>query len=141
MKAKRTRRDQAFTLIELMVVLVILAILASVASAYYFGQADKAKVITTKTQIKELENAVRFYYLDYGKYPNSLEELLHQTKGKTAKYLDADSVPKDSWQNEFIYRSPGSGDNPFEIISLGADGMQGGTGYDADIANTKITAE
>lgn len=106
-----------------------------------FDRLEKPKVRTTQMQIKQLALAAKFFYLDRGKYPNSLEDLLQQTKGKTGKYLEADSVPKDAWQNDFIYRSPGSGDHPFEIMSLGRDGMQGGTGYDADIVNIKMAPE
>jgi general secretion pathway protein G len=53
--------------------------------------------------------------------------------GKDGKrYLDA--VPRDAWGNTFIYLAPGvHGD--FDILSYGADGQAGGSGFDADIGN------
>jgi general secretion pathway protein G len=43
-------------------------------------------------------------------------------------------MPKDAWDNNFQYRSPGQhGD--FDLYSLGRDGEEGGEGPDADITN------
>ena len=35
---------------------------------------------------------------------------------------------KDPWRNDLIYRSPGTDNRPYEIVSLGADGQEGGEG-------------
>ena len=43
-----------------------------------------------------------------------------------------DEVPDDPWGNAYEYRVSG-GD--IEIISLGADGRQGGAGEDGDVSN------
>jgi general secretion pathway protein G len=41
-------------------------------------------------------------------------------------------LPVDGWDNEFVYTSDG---NDYEIMSLGADGMEGGTELDVDISS------
>jgi len=41
-------------------------------------------------------------------------------------------VPLDPWKREYQYISPGSS-GPYDLISLGADGQEGGEGYSADI--------
>ena len=38
----------------------------------------------------------------------------------------------DPWGNALMYRAPGQG-QPFDLISLGKDGREGGSSYDADI--------
>jgi general secretion pathway protein G len=43
-------------------------------------------------------------------------------------------VPNDPWGHGYVYRSPGER-APFEIISLGSDGQEGGSGTAADIAS------
>ena len=48
-----------FTLIEIMVVLVIIAGLAYVVGTNVIGRLDKARVETTKIQIKQLETALK----------------------------------------------------------------------------------
>jgi general secretion pathway protein G len=47
-------------------------------------------------------------------------------------YLKGGQVPQDPWKNEYLYRAPGQS-SPFEIMSLGADGREGGSGSAADI--------
>ena len=50
-------------------------------------------------------------------------------------YLKANSVPGDGWKNPFVYTSEGC---DYTIISLGADGIEGGTDLDADISSKEL---
>ncbi len=50
-------------------------------------------------------------------------------------YLNA--VPVDPWKNAYIFVAPAT-DGPFEIISLGRDGSEGGEGYDGDIRSSNL---
>ena len=45
-----------------------------------------------------------------------------------------DKLPKDAWGNALQYRAPGL-HAEVDVFSLGADGAEGGEGYDADIGN------
>ena len=47
-------------------------------------------------------------------------------------YLRTGAVPNDPWGHAYIYRSPGE-HGPYDIVSYGSDGQQGGTGTAADI--------
>ena len=47
-------------------------------------------------------------------------------------YLKGGVVPTDPWKHDYVYRSPAEG-APFEIMSLGSDGREGGTGSAADL--------
>ena len=40
---------------------------------------------------------------------------------------------KDSWGNPFQYVVPGDNGRPYEVYSLGADGVEGGEEFNADI--------
>ena len=51
---------------------------------------------------------------------------------------EGEDVPRDSWNNEFRYTAPGPAGKDFELISLGADGSEGGTGNNADIKYSEI---
>ena len=73
-------------------------------------------------------------------YPSTdqgLEALVEKPTGdpepanwKDGGYLK--QVSKDPWGRDYIYISPGeTGD--FDIVSLGRDGQEGGSGYDADL--------
>ena len=49
-------------------------------------------------------------------------------------YLKTGAVPIDPWGHIYVYRSPGER-GPYEIVSLGSDGQEGGAGTAADISN------
>ena len=128
------RRDRGFTLIEIMVVVIILGILVSLIAPNIFGVLDDAEMTATKVQIRNLEVALDTYRMNHSRYPSSDEglEILLNPPGRTRGYIDV--IPKDSWNNDFQYRSPGQhGD--FDLYSLGRDGQEGGEEQDADIVN------
>lgn len=122
-----------FTLIELMVVIAILGILATIVVPRMLGSVDEANFTAAKAQIQALRMAVTQFRLENNRFPESLEELLNNERGK--RYLDSDSVPKDPWGNDYQYSVPGPDGHDYEIKSLGANGQSGGSGYDADIVS------
>ena len=135
---------KGFTLIEIMVVIVILALLAALVGPKLMGRTDDAKITDARVQIKNIETALKLYKLDSGNYPTTeqgLSALVSKpTVGVIPKsykdegYLESKKVPKDPWGNEYLYVSPGEhGD--YDLYSLGADGVKGGEGKNADITS------
>ena len=144
MEAKGRMNERGFTLIELMVVIVILGILAGLIIPKIMGRPDEARAAKAKMQIESMETALKLYKLDNGNYPTTeqgLQALVQAPAvGGLAKnwrlggYLEKDRVPKDPWDRDFLYISPGAhGD--FDLSSLGADGEVGGEGKNKDINN------
>jgi len=139
--------DSGFTLIELMVVIVILGILAGLIIPRIMGRPEEAKQLKAKMQIESLETALKLYKLDNGMYPDTeqgLQALIEQPEtGALPKnwrkdgYLEKGRVPKDPWENDFVYLSPGAhGD--YDIISYGSDGVPDGEDKNRDINNWEI---
>jgi general secretion pathway protein G len=138
---------RGFTLIEIMVVIVILSMLAILVGPKIIGRTDDAKIADAKVQIKNLETALKLYKLDNGVYPTTeqgLRALVEKpTVGVIPKnyreggYLEHKDVPKDPWDNDYLYLSPGEhGD--FDLYCLGADGVRGGENKDADIESWNL---
>jgi general secretion pathway protein G len=80
------------------------------------------------------------YKLDNGRFPTSEEGLIalaerpaSAKKWKEGGYLKKGRVPKDPWENEYVYFSPANGGHPYDITSYGADGTPGGEGFNMDI--------
>lgn len=136
MKRTFARRgsQSGFTLIEIMVVVIILGILVSLIAPNIFGVLDDAEVTATRVQMRNLEVALDTYRMNHSRYPTTEEglEALLKPPGRDRGYIN--SIPRDSWDNEFRYRSPGQ-NGDYELYSLGRDGQEGGTGLDADIVN------
>jgi len=144
MNLRQKRGARGFTLIELMVVIVILGILAGLIIPRIMGRPDEARRAKARIQIESLETALKLYRLDNGSYPTTeqgLQALVEAPSvGQQARnwrqggYLERNKVPKDPWDKEFVYLSPGvHGD--FDLSSLGADGEPGGDGKNKDINN------
>jgi len=141
------KNARGFTLIEIMVVIVILSMLAILVGPKIIGRTDDAKIADAKIQIKNLETALKLYKLDNGVYPSTeqgLQALVEQPAAgvipknyREGGYLEHKEVPKDPWDNAYLYLSPGEhGD--FDLYSLGADGVRGGEGKDADIESWNL---
>lgn len=144
-KKKATPSEAGFTLIELMVVIVILGVLASIVAPRFLDEPQKARVIKAKMQIQGLATATKQFYLDNGFYPSTeqgLQSLIEKPSvGRIPKHYPSKGyiakIPSDPWDNEYIYIAPGEHE-PFEIISYGADGEEGGENTDADIESWDI---
>jgi len=142
------RKKEGFTLLELMIVVIILGILATFLVPKIIHKPDEARIVKAKSDIKAIELSLKMYKLDNGNYPTTeqgLKALIEKPEEppvpnnwKEGGYLDASSVPLDPWGNAYIYRSPGDNGRDYEIISLGADGKEGGSGFNADIESWKL---
>ena len=129
-----------------MAVLIIIGLLAAAAVGTFMKQTDRARVITTQASLKILHNAVLQFKMDTGRYPSEdqglwelVEEPTDVVDWSPGGYLETTDIPVDAWGYDFIYMlDPGTG-KPFVIISNGADGQEGGEGYDADLYSTDST--
>lgn len=138
---KKKQSKSGFTLVELLVVLVILMVIGTIAVQNFGGEEDKAKVKATKASFTSLENALERFKLDVGRYPTAEEGLAalytdpDGIEGWAGKYLTKSRALKDAWNHDYVYVIPGPGSEPYEIISLGADGAEGGEKYNADLSS------
>jgi general secretion pathway protein G len=136
--SRRASRALGFTLVELLVVLAILALLAGIVGPKVLGQLGGAKSKTAAVQIADLEKTLELFKLDVGRYPTAeegLEALVKKPANAAAwsgPYLKG-GVPVDPWSHPYVYK-PGAG-GTVEIMSLGADGLPGGEGENADVRN------
>lgn len=125
-------KNSGFTLIELLIVMVILGLLASLVAPQLFEKVGSSKVQVAQTQIDMLSTAVDSYMLDVGRPPENLEALIESdVPGWNGPYL-RDDLPEDPWGNEFILKTENVR-GLYEIMSLGADGQEGGEDENADM--------
>lgn len=135
-------RRAGFTLLELIVVIIVLGLLAGLVAPQIFGRVGEARDVTAKTQMSLIGTALDNYKLDNGSYPTSEQGLKALREKPVAgppaanwrgPYLRKD-VPLDPWGHPWAYRSPGTRNpNGFDLMTLGRDGKDGGTGEDADL--------
>ncbi len=136
----RRRGEGGFTLIEILVVITIIALIMSLVGPRVLNYLGESKVKAAKIQIQSFGSALDLFNLDTGRYPTTSEGLtaLVQSPGTipawNGPYLKGGVVPNDPWGKPFVYRSPGE-HGPYDIMSYGSDGQEGGTGTAADVVS------
>lgn len=124
-------KHEGFTLIEVMVVVVILGILAAIIVPKVMDRPDTARLVKAQSDIRAIESALNLYKLDNFDYPSTDQGL----EALVPRYIER--LAKDPWGNPYLYLSPGPhGD--MDVYTLGADGLQGGDGKNADIGNWNV---
>ena len=143
MKKRKRKNRLGFTMVELMAMLIIIGLLATLVVTKVASKIDQARVTTTKANLKLLHNAVNQFKMDTSRFPTEEEGLMalieqpsDVTRYEPGGYLDTTEIPKDGWDRDFIYESYPESGKPFVIKSLGADGEEGGEGYDTDLLST-----
>jgi general secretion pathway protein G len=134
-------RQAGFTLVEIMVVVIIIGLLAGIVVPNVMDNLDKANVQKARADFSSLQTALKLYRIDNFNYPTTeqgLEALVSKSSiapvprnFKASGYID--NLNKDPWGNDYQYMSPGQG-HEYDIYSLGADGVTGGEGQNADIS-------
>ncbi|WP_294606243.1 type II secretion system major pseudopilin GspG [uncultured Roseovarius sp.] len=138
----RLTGEDGFSLLELMVVVVIMSILALVVMPRIIDRPDQARVARVQSDLAVLSGAVKLYKLDNFRYPSTEQGLLALTEAPTIAPVPQnyasngyiDRLPQDPWGNSYQYLQPGI-HGEFDIFTLGADGVSGGDGVDADIGS------
>jgi len=134
------RANRGFTLLELVMVLVIIGVILSMVGPRVFNSLSRATSEQAKIRIEQIANQLELYKLDVGRYPTSQEglgALLAAPPGVAnwnGPYLRDPKALKDPWSRDFVYRSPAD-KGGFDLLSLGADGKEGGDGENKDVRN------
>lgn len=139
---KASARQAGFTLVEIMVVVIIIGLLAGIVVPNVMDNLDKANIQKARADFSALQTALKLYRIDNFTYPTTeqgLEALATKPSiapvprnYKESGYID--SLNKDPWGNDYQYMSPADDGKEYDIYSLGADGVSGGEGQNADIS-------
>jgi general secretion pathway protein G len=138
----RSARERGMTLIEILVVLVLIGIVMGIVGGNFLSRGEEAKAKAAKIEIGQIAQTLDLYKLEVGRYPTTSEGLqaLVQAPSGVANwngpYWKKSTLPKDPWGNDYKYVSPGQG-GPYDIVSYGADGKEGGEGVNRDVTSAQ----
>ena len=141
-------RKSGFTFMEILIAMLIISILSGVVGLSLYQWLRRAKVEAARSQIKTFQTALQMYRADQGKLPTQEQGLEALCQAPTSDpvpkqyppegYLESRMVPKDPWGNPYVYVVPGRHGEPYEVISYGSDGEEGGNGEAADITSSAL---
>jgi general secretion pathway protein G len=137
--------EAGFSLIEMLIVIALIGLLGTLVAGNVIGKFNRAKVDTTKAQMRQLGVILDDFRRECGFYPltdQGLDALVQKPAGgRECKnydpegYIKGGKVPKDGFGNDFLYESDG---NRYKLTSLGNDGQAGGADLDADITSDDL---
>jgi len=136
---RRTKKNQGFTLLELVVVMTIIAILASAVALSVNKYVKHARRARAVQDIATIKTALRLYEVHNQSLPSQEQGLaaLMQKPGGSPEptnwqgpYLE--KMPKDPWGHDYVYEV--TSDGQCRVLSYGRDNQLGGEGDDdADV--------
>jgi general secretion pathway protein G len=139
----RIMASAGYTLIEMLVVLTIISLILGLVGPRVLGYLGNSRVKAAHLQIESFGSALDLFFLDTGRYPTVAEGLDALVQRPTSvevwngPYVKGGRVPLDPWGHPYQYKAALDRNPPYEIVSLGSDGREGGTGTAADISNVE----
>ncbi len=127
MRRVRRKAQRGFTLIEIMVVIVILGLIIGAVGVAVIPKLGQAKTDRARLDIKQIENALKLYYVKKGNYPDTATGLKALVDTK-----NLDKLPMDPWGKEYVYLLESG--KPV-VISYGRDGTPSGDDEDMDVSS------
>lgn len=127
--------QRGLTIVEIVVVLIILSVLMTFLVTKVLGQGDRQKMEITRIKLKEVKLKIEEFQLRYNVLPSSLEALIEcneQTGSDCVPIVGDPSTLRDAWERPLVYTT--TGDRSYQIKSLGADGKEGGSSVNIDVA-------
>jgi general secretion pathway protein G len=82
-----------------------------------------------ESDVSIIKTQLSVFEIDNGRYPTTAEglKLLVENPGNMSTWTHAylDKMPIDQWGHPYVYRCPGTNGAPFDIYSMGPDGIDG----------------
>jgi general secretion pathway protein G len=129
-RQRRRAAQRGMTLVEIIVVTAIIAMMAAGVALVVIPRLDDARIDQAKSDISNIQNALKLYYVKKGNFPDT---------GAGLKALvdtnNLDTMPKDPWDKDYVYLNEGG--KPV-IMTYGRDGSPGGEGPDGDISSKDL---
>jgi len=122
------KKPAGTSLIKLMVAFLVIGLIAGVFAYRSRTACGRSPTTYAKQDLAWILTAAEMYKLDNGKYPESMDVLTQLCENTGEPYLL--EIPKDPWDNDYIYRKEGS---TVRVGCFGSDGIVSGTGLARDI--------
>ncbi len=140
LRPNRPARASGFTILELVMVLVLIGVILAMVGPRVFQNLGRANSEVAKSQMATVGGQLELFKLDVGRFPTTQEglgALVTAPSGASnwnGPYIKDPKSLKDPWGRDFVYKSPGD-KGAYDILSLGADGKEGGDGENRDVRN------
>lgn len=122
------RKQDGFTLLEIMLVVTIIALLLGTAIYKLSGNVDYARHTRIQADVQGISTQLKLYESMNGFFPSTeqgLRALVFQPESEPKPsrwYQLYKEMPKDPWQSDYVYRCPGTKNSSgYDLYSPGPD--------------------
>lgn len=120
----RTRSTRGFTLMELLVVMSLIVLLTSIGLMAYRTSVQRGREAVLKEDLYRMRDAIDQFYVDKGKYPVDLSELV---SGGYLRSVPADPMTSSAETWQLIPAEPDPSNPSADIgiyeVKSGSDGL------------------
>lgn len=134
---KRTRSGEIVSKRKPWVLMMTLGVVVIVGGIIVSNLFDKAKQRTACLQLLTINDAIELFTMENHQLPDDLQALRNADNPSEKIYLNW--KPIDPWRNPYVYHV--NAVSGYNLMSLGADGVQGGDGEAKDISIEDAKAE
>ena len=141
----KKKNNSGFTSTQVLLVIIVIAgVVGVVFPSRLLSQSGKAANAEAAEEIEKIGIALDTYAKDNGDYPSTDQgiialwekpEIAPMPVNWNGPYLEIPII-KDPWGRDYIYIRPGVHNHfGYDLISFGADGIEGGTGEKEDVVS------
>jgi type II secretion system protein G len=132
-----SKRDQGFTIVELLIVIVVIGILAALVVTTFTGIQQKARNTERQTDIKAVHGQIEAYYAQNGRYPTLANMNDPAFRTANMKGLDDEALKDPKGAGATLAASPAANTYSYDVQKSGGGACDNSTN---DCATYTLTA-
>jgi len=136
------RKEEGFTIVELLIVIVVIGILAALVITTFSGVQRKARNTERETDIKAIHGQVEAYYAQNGRYPSLSDLQSDSFRTSNLQGLDAGALTAPNQSGNNVVGS-GAATSNYEYVTTPTtcDSTEGGATPDCTDYTLTATLE
>lgn len=103
---KISKKQEGFTIVELLIVIVVIGILAALVITTYTGIQAKARNSKRQTDVQAIQTQLEAYFAQSGHYPSLTDMNSSSWRTTNMKSLDADALKDPQGTAQTLVASP-----------------------------------
>ena len=119
---KISRKQQGFTIVELLIVIVVIGILAALVITTYTGIQAKARNSKRQTDVNSVQTHLEAYFAQNGHYPSLADMNSSSWVSSNLKGMDAAALQDPQGTNQTLASSPAAKVYAYQPLTSGSPG-------------------
>lgn len=133
------KRNEGFTIVELLIVIVVIGILALLVITTYSGIQQKARNSQRQTDVQSIQTQLEAFYSQNGYYPSLTDMNSSTWLGTNMKSLDQDALidPSNPTQSKTLLAAPAAKSYAYAVTDSSGNSCES---TDTNCAKYTLTA-